>query len=58
MLSRTVTEIARRDYVKTPYTGNLSNKVQKPFGVDSEEALVEIRRRMEEEFFAEAYLRR
>jgi hypothetical protein len=168
MLSRTVTEIVRRDYVKTPYTGNLSNKngqvdiggnfkemmaevlhlakgvkaagilskqnvlsmprqvkealtlrlqgmeatiqpwtnshvksmedlrrnlqeevkrqnernaqadvvidimlrisarnvqilieqVQKPFGVDSEEALVEIRRRMEEEFFAEAYLRR
>jgi hypothetical protein len=26
MLSRTVAEIARRDYVKTPYTGNLSNK--------------------------------
>lgn len=168
MLSRTVTEIARRDYVKTPYTGNLSNKngqvdigghfkemmaevlhlakgvkaagilsnqivlsmsrqvkdaltlklqgmeatnlpwsnshiksmedlrrnlqeevkrqnernaqadvvidimlrisarnvqilieqVQKPFGVDSEEALLEIKRRLEEEFFAEPYLRR
>jgi hypothetical protein len=34
------------------------DQVQRPFDINSKEALVEIMRRSEEEFFAEPYVRR